>query len=475
MRPERSEKELFDELYHAEMWAVSDKNPLVRELSGVDRLLDETPEILAAVAADLTNVSRHAAARPGKRPHGRPEEVSAEQVLRCAILMQLRRWHYRELTAELEPSALYRKFTRFYMKKIPHFSTLNDLILQIRPETWKRVNESLLKVGMEKKIEDGKMVRHDTSVSQTNIAYPLDSRLLWDCVRVLCRHLKRLREAAAPDVTFVFHDRTRAVKKLAYKIAMLKGRDIEARRRPLYKSLLDYQEETRRYAAAALSALENNRDVSLRPEVLGDALELEHYLPLAERVYDQARRRVMNGEKLAADEKLVSIFEPHTDIIKRGKSSDKTEFGHKFAVATGRSGIVTFYEVLKGNPGDNEVLPRGLENHARVFGKAPEKVTADRRYHSADNEAKAKAMGVKEVALPKAGCLSHLRREVQNEPYFRHLLKWRAGVEGNLSTLLRRFGLTRCLWRGWRAFQSYIGLGVFTYNIRLLTGHLARC
>jgi len=474
MRPERSEEELFDELYRAEMWAVSDKNPLVRELAAVDRLLDEAPEIVAKVAKDLTNSARKASARSGKKPNGRPEEVSAEQVLRCALLLQLRRWHYRDLTHEIEPSALYRKFTRFYMKKIPHFATLNKLILQIQPETWQRLNEALLKVGIEKNVEDGKMVRHDTSVSETNIAYPLDSRLLWDSVRVLCRNLKRLRKAA-PKLPFAFHDRTRAVKKLAYKIVMLKGRDIAARRRPLYKALLDYQEETRRYAAGALEALEVNGEIALRIEVIGVMLELEHYLPLADRVHDQARRRVMEGEKLSADEKVVSIFEPHTDIIKRGKASDKTEFGHKFAVATGRSGMVTFYEVFKGNPGDNEVLPRALEEHVRIFGRAPEKVTADRRYHSAENETKATAMGVKQVALPKAGWLSDLRRKVQDAPWFRHLLKWRAGVEGNLSTLLRRFGLTRCLWRGWRAFQSYVGLGVFTYNIRLLAGHLARC
>jgi IS5 family transposase len=474
MRPERSEEELFDEIYRAQMWVVSDKNPLMRELATVDRLLDQTPEILAEVAKNLTNSSRLATARPGKKPNGRPEEASAEQVLRCAILMQLRRWHYRDLTAEIEPSALYRKFTRFYLRRIPHFATLNALILQIQPETWKRLNEALLKVGIKKDVEDGKRVRHDTTVSQTSIAYPLDSRLLWNCVRVLCRHLHRLR-AAAPELAFAFHDRTRAVKKLAYKIVMLKGRDIEMRRRPLYKALLDYQEETRRYADGALKALEEKPEITFRDGVFVEMLELEHYLPLADRVHDQARRRVMEGEKLAADEKLVSIFEPHTDIIKRGKASDKTEFGHKFAVATGRSGMITFYEVFKGNPGDNEVLPRGLEEHVRLFGKAPEKVTADRRYHSAENEAKATAMGVKQVALPKAGWLSDIRRELQHAPWFRRLLKWRAGVEGNLSTLLRRFGLTRCLWHGWNAFQSYIGLGVFTYNIRLLAGHLARC
>jgi IS5 family transposase len=470
MRPEKSERELFDEQYRALMWPVKPDSPLVVELAAIDRLLDEAPEMVATARADLTNTS--------KQPTGKPEEVSAEQVVRCAILLQLRRWHYRDLTAEIEPSALYRKFTRFYGRKIPHFATLNGLILQIQPETWKRINEALLKVGIKKHVEDGRMIRHDTSMSvrsavtETDISYPLDSRLLWDCVRVLCRHMRRLREAP-PRLHFPFHDRTRAVKRLAYKIVMLKGGDVEEKRRPLYKALLDYEEETRRYAEGALEALEGNPPIALLPEVMGEALALEHYLPLAARVHAPARRRVVLGEKVPAGEKVVSIFEPHTAIIKRGKQSEETEFGHKFAVATGRSGMITYYEVFEGNPGDNEVLPRALAHHARLFGRAPQKVAADRRYHSADNEAQAKAIGVKEIALPKPGWLSQARRELQKAAWFRQLVKWRAGVEGNLSTLLRRFGLARCLWSGWNAFQSYVGLGVFAYNLRLLAGHLA--
>ena len=461
---QRTDEELFDEQYRSMMWAVNPKNPLVSELATIDKLLDESPELLDYVRADLDNSS--------KKPTGRPPEASAEQVLRSAILMQLRGLHYRQLAEEIDASMLYRKFTRFYQRKIPHFATLNNLIGMISDETMARLNEAILKVGIKKKLEDGKSIRHDTSVTETNIAYPMDARLLNDSVRVLCRHLQRLLEAA-PELTVEFHDRSLAAKRRAYQIVLSKGKDVEAKRRPLYEELLALQAVTRGYVDAALTALETQWEVAMRPEVMGEAMELENWLPLAERVFDQAHRRLIEGENVPADEKLLSIFEPHTSIICRGKQGGKAEFGHKFAVATGRSGLITYYEVLEGNPGDNEVLPRALEYHQRIFGRAPERLAADRRYHSAANERAATAAGVKEVALPKPGRLSELRRKLQQAPWFRRLLKFRAGIEGNLSTLLRSFGLKRCLWHGWRSFKAYIGLGVLTYNLRLIAGHLA--
>jgi len=194
-------------------------------------------------------------------------------------------------------------------------------------------------------------------------------------------------------------------------------------------------------------------------------------LPLTEQVFDQARRRVVEGEAVPADEKLLSLFETHTDIICRGKKGSAVEFGHKIAVGTGRSGLVTFYEVLDGNPGDNETLPRALAEHERLLGRVPERLTGDRRFYSRDNEEKALAAGVAQVALPKPGVLSRARAAFQKSKWFRRLMRFRAGIEGNLSTLLRGFGLKRCLWRGWQSFQSYVGLGVLAYNMRLLAGH----
>jgi IS5 family transposase len=308
-------------------------------------------------------------------------------------------------------------------------------------------------------------------VTETDIALPVDARLLNDSVRVMSRHLQRLREVA-PQVAFRFHNHTRRAKKRAYQIVMGKGKNVEKRRRKLYEDLLKVQAKVRGYAEAAVAAVHADDTAANDVEVMACVVELERVRPLCERVWDQARRRVILGEALPADEKLVSIFQTHTDIICRGKKGSKTEFGHKVAYATGRSGLVTYYEVFDGNPGDNEVLDRALDDHARLFGRAPKHVTGDRRYHSQANERMAGEKGVERVALPKPGHLNKARKTLQKQPWFRRLLRWRAGIEGNLSTLLRTFGLKRCLWKGWESFRAYVGLSVLTYNLRLLAGHL---
>jgi IS5 family transposase len=386
--------------------------------------------------------------------------------------MQLRGLHYRQLAEEIDASMLYRKFTRFYGKKIPHFATLNSLIKMISPETMASVNEAIVRLGIKKNVEDGEWIRHDTTVTETNIPYPRDSRLLNDCVRVLTRLLKRLGKAA-PELGFTFHNHNRASKKKSYQIALEKGKNVARRRNVLYRELLEVQLKVRGYAEEAVEAAHADSLVADDPVVTGIVMEIEHYLSLSARVWNQTYRRVVLNETVSAEEKLFSIFEDHTDIICRGKTQSPAEFGHKFDIATGRSGMITRYAVLEGNPCDGDILASAVEDHIRLFGKAPKRLTADRRYHSEKNEQMARGAGVEQVALPKPGRLSHVRQKLQKAPWFRRLMRFRAGIEGNLSTLLRSFGLGRCLWRGWRSFKSYIGLGVLTYNLRLLAGHTA--
>jgi len=464
-KKEDADRELFDAQYQNFAWSINPNNPLVAELAAIDELLDEAPETLDLVDADLTNRA--------KTVPGRPTEATCEQVLRAAILMRLRGLRYRQLAEEIDASMLYRKFTRFYGKKIPHFATLNNLIKMISDETIQKVNEAIVRLGIKRKLEDGKSIRHDTTVAETDIARPSDSRLLNDSVRVMSRYLDRLRDAA-PEIDYTYHNHTRAAKKRAYQIAVGKGKGAEKKRQTLYEELLDIQQRVRGYGQAALEAVHADASVAMRFDVIGIVIELEAVLPLAEQVYNQTHRRVILGETVPREDKVISIFEPHSDIICRGKKGSPAEFGHKFDVATGRSGLITRYEVYRGNPCDGEVLERALEDHTSLFGRAPERLATDRRYHSAANERIASEAGVLEVALPKPGRLSEVRKSLQKSAWFRRLLRFRAGIEGNLSTLLRSFGLKRCLWKGWASFKAYIGLGVLTYNLRLLAGHLAK-
>lgn len=393
--------------------------------------------------------------------------------MRGAILKQLRGFDYRNLAAAIEITPVYRKFTRFYGAKIPDYTTLQRAIKTISAETMDHANEEIVKLGIKKKVENGKALRHDTTVTGTDISFPVDARMLNDSVRVIVRLAERLREAA-PQLRLVFRNHTRSAKKRAYQIVMAKGKNAEEVRSKNYKVLLKVQQKTCKQAEAMVAVVRARVEAAMGIEVVGPLGQMEKVLPLAKQVYEQAERRVIRGERVPADEKLVSIFETHTDIICRSKSPCKAEFGHKVDFATGRSGLVLRYEVFQGNPGDNEVLERALEDHIALFGKEPEKLTADRRYFSSDNERIAKEKGVQQVAFPKPGRLSEVRKSLQKAPWFKKLLRWRAGVEGNLSTLLRSYGLKRCLWKGWESFKAYVGLGVMAYNLRLLAGHVAK-
>lgn len=468
MREKQATCDLFDEYYRAMAWSPS-TNELSKELDHIDQLLDEIPQILDEVQADL---NAHLKA-PSPSSPGRNAEVTAEQALRCAILKQLRGFSYRILASVIDIAPIFRKFTRFYGATIPHFSTLERAIKKISAQTMQKTNEEIVKLGIKKKVENGKAVRHDTTVVGTDISFPIDARMLNDSVRVIARLVDSLREAA-PEIHLVFCNHTRSAKKRAYRIAMAKGKKVQEVRATNYKVLLKVQQKTCEQAEVIVEAIRARVEVAMRIEVMGPLGEMEKVLPLAKQVYEQAERRVIRGERVSAKEKLFSIFETHTDIICRGKSNCKAEFGHKVDFATGRSGLVLRYEIFEGNPGDNEVLERALEDHIGLFGKAPEKLTADRRYFSSDNERIAKQKGVKQVALPKPGRLSEVRKSLQKASWFKKLLRWRAGVEGNLSTLLRSFGLKRCLWKGWESFKAYVGLGVMAYNLRLLAGYLAK-
>ena len=468
MRVIQAESDLFDEYSLALAWSPS-TNRLSKELEKIDELLDEIPQLLDRVQADLNaHLKTASPSSPGRRA-----VVTAEQALRSAILKQLRGFDYRNLAAEIEIAPVDRTFTRFYGATISDFTTLQRAIKNISTETLDKANEEIVKLGIKKKVENGKAVRPDTTVVGTDISFPIDARMLNDSVRVLARLADRLR-VLVPDLSLTICNHTRSAKKRAYRIALAKGKNVKEVRAKNYKVLLAVQQKTCKQVEAMVATVRARGEGATGTEVRSLLEQMEEVLPLAIQVYEQAERRILRGEKVPANEKLFSIIETHTDIICRGKSNCKAEFGHKVDFGTGRSGLVLRYEVFQGNPGDNEVLGRALDDYLALFGEAPGKLTAERRYFGSDNERISEEKGLKQVPLPKPGRLSELRKSLQAAPWFKKLLRWRGGVEGNLSTLLRSYGLKRCLWKGWESFKAYVGLGVMAYNLRLLAGHLAQ-
>lgn len=450
------QRELFDAYVRDFNTIGCVKEKWLKDLKAMDRILDDNPRITVLVEADL---NRHV-----KSPVGAKARMTAEQTVRLAVLKQLKGYSYRALEEHVNNTPLYRQFTRFYGGAIPDFSTMERAIKQIRPQTWEAINAALVGYAVAKGVEDGRRLRTDTTVIETDIAQPVDARLLSDSVRVLTRVMKQVRRRRGA-LAFPLADRTRRAKKRCYQIVMAKGAKAQERRQNWYRDLLQVVKEVLAMARGCAEAL-RSLAVAGDMEAQGFLAQIEQYIGRCDKAREQCVRRVLRGETVPAGEKIVSIFEEHTDIICRGKKQSPTEFGHKVLFTTGRWGLITHFAVVRGNPGDDRLVKPMLDDHVRQFGAAPQELTADRRFHHA--EAVAREKGIERIALPKPGGRNLLRRALEKSRWFRRLMRFRAGIEGVISTLMRVFGLTRCPWEGWPSFCSYVGLAVVTYNLRYL-------
>jgi IS5 family transposase len=392
-----------------------------KKLQKMSAILDANPDIVKAVHADLTEQSTDSGS------HG----MSAERVLRCAVLKHYKHYSYRELWERLKDGVSFRWFTRFYSDPIPHYTTIQKAIKSIKAETWTQINQALLCYAQQRRLEKGTSLRVDTTVVETNIAYPLDSRLLWDSIRVLTRLMERSRQAL-PEPHFAFAKRTRRAKKLCYRIVMAKGPKAEHHRHQLYKDLIKIAHEVVLMTEPCLQEMRNHPQCT----TLSLCEQLDHYVSMSAGAIDQCERRVLKGERVPASEKIVSIFEDHTDIIKRGKTQSPTEFGHKVLITTAQSGLITQYQVFRGNPDDAHMIPDILALHQRQYGHAPTKFCGDRRFFSVDNEQLAYQEGVKEVSICKPGYRSKDRKQIEKQRWFKTLQRFRAGIEGIISALL---------------------------------------
>ncbi len=310
---------------------------------------------------------------------------------------------------------------------------------------------------------------------ETNIAYPRDSNLLRDGVRVLSRlvgRAKPLVKASLAEAGELFRNRTRSAKRLARQIGEAvrrRGQDAEARRHVAYRRLLKVAEATLRQAETVQAAL---------AKVAGTAVArlshgLEQFVPLLKQVITQTRRRVLEGEAVPALEKLVSIFEPHTRIIRRGKVGKATEFGRKVWLDEADGGIISRYRVLGGNPAEDREVAPSIANHQRLFARPPNLFAGDRGVHSPENELALRQVGVKQVALPQPGAKSAERQGYERQGWFRRAMRFRAGAEGRISVLKRRGNLGRCRDHGEDGFGRWVGLGVITANLNTIAHVLA--
>lgn len=426
-------------------------HPHAHELARISQILDKLPETAELVAKSLVRGTQ------GKRA-GRAG-MSGEQVLRCTILKQMLSWSYAALAFHLVDSPTYRAFCRIgLMDQAPKKSTLADNIKRVKPEAMEQVNRLIIAKAKKAGVEGGKKVRIDSTVIDANIHHPLDSHLLFDVVRVLTRILKSSRKLSS-RVRFSNHTK-RAKRRM---LDVVNARSM-ALRVPIYRELVQITQWTMDYAeqtAAVLSTLSNFHAWAASDQ-------LHHYLELGKKVVAQTERRVFRDESVPANEKIVSIFEPHTDVIVKDRR--ETLYGHKVFFNVGASGMVIDILMERGNPSDATHAIPMLERHRDIMGKAPEQAAFDAGFTSTANTRAARALGVKDACFAAKGSIDVLEG-VRSPKQYRKLHRFRAGVEGIISFTKRCFGLDRCLWRGYSSFQAYTWASVISTNLLLFARH----
>jgi IS5 family transposase len=445
----RQKKDPQGSIFH-----IMPRNAVAKELEEMSRILDGQPGILDVVHNDLVGTQRADTGRPG---------MTAEQVLRCAILKQYRQLTYEELAFHLEDSETFRAFARLGHSQSPNKSTLQKGIKAIKSSTWEAILRLLIGYALEEAIEKGRQIRLDSTAVETNVHYPTDSTLLQDGIRIITR-LLRAGKDLEPIPEYAFSDHSRVVKKRVLMIHNAKKKTI---RDNGYKDLLRIAERVVRYAADGLVALMEftSGDLlnGLRAEALVD--ELEKSAAMLTQVMDQTERRVFRGEQVLSSEKLTSFFESHTDIIVKGRR--ETTYGHKVFLTGGTSGLVLDCVIERGNPADSAMFQRMIERHKGLYRRPLRQTAADGGFASKDNLAWAKSEGVKDVMFSKKRGLSVLAMVKSNWVY-KKLRNFRAGIEANISTLKRAFGLDRCTWSGWSGFRQYVWSSVVSYNLAVL-------
>ena len=431
------------------------------ELAGLDRLLEDD-ELFQHIKADL------ARRRPHTTETGRPS-TPVEVILRLLVVQHLYDWSYAQTEHFVGDSLVLRQFCRLGLQPVPHHTTLMRWSNVLQPETMHRLLDRVTELASSLKVTRGRKLRIDSTVVATAIHYPTDSTLLLDGVRVLSRLVQHAAGALSGTRRRLGARRIRQAKHLVRRIeatAAVRATTTDRAERPqLYRRLLAIA------AASVCQAQHIQQWLAGWPDETAQRLEsaLKCTTPLVQQVIAQAERRVLHGEHVPASAKLVSLFEPHTAIVRRGKAHLPAEFGRKIVLDEVDGGLITRYAVMAGNPPDAPELPTSLAHHQARFGRAPAVLTADRAFFTLDNDQLARTLRIGSIALPRKGPLTVTARETRHRAAFRRAYRWRAGIEGRISVLKRRFGLDRCRYHGEAGMERWVGWALLAHNLRQIS------
>lgn len=435
-------------------------------LKAIDELLDRVPGLVERVHQDLVAGL--------KKPRVGRDGLGPVQVLRSFLLRRMEDLDLRSLRDRIDDGVSWRVFTGFDAQAVPGHDAFNRAFNKLRPETIRQLNQILLKQAVDLGLEDGQRLRVDTTVVETDIRFPTDCGLLWDSVRVITRETRRLL-ADVPKASLLFHDRTRRARRRYQEISRMTRQERHHQQLPKYKQLILVTEEVVASARAVLAKARKKAAllVGTQPHRLRrieeQANRIDRLCSLADRVISQTRRRVLHKEQVPVQDKVFSIFEPHTDLIVRGKTDKPVEFGHKVFLAESGSGLIADYHVLSGNPQDEIHVRPSLEAHQRSFGRVPQLYAADRGFYSAANVAACSEAGVAIECIPQRGGVKTVERlAYEKSQSFRQGQRFRAGIEGRISVLLRGRGMRRCRHSGQERFEVFVGLAVLANNLIVL-------
>ena len=390
--------------------------------------------------------------------------MTIEQVVRVGILKQMKQLSYLKLHDELNDNLSYRKFTKIHDRKVPKANTLCENIKRIRPESWEKINRCIIEIARESGIEKGSKIRMDSTGVESNIHHPTDGELLWDCIRVISRIIETVKEEY-PGLEFKYSNHGLSAKRRRYKITNTSRKEY---RRKAYEELLKISAVVKEYGKTCTEEL-SKKGFAEEIEAQIYREELEKYISALEKIEKQTQRRVIEEEKVPAEEKLVSIFEEHTDILTKGKR--KVIFGHKIMLSGGASNLVLDCKIERGNWSDSENFATGLERLEDIYGTMPKEVSTDGGFASKKNYEYATGVGVEKVVFTK-GATAKIKELIRSSSAYKRLKKFRAGIEGCISACKRAYGLDRCTWKGWESFQSYVWVSIIAFNLNVIAEKL---
>lgn len=427
-----------------------------------DKLLEDEQLVNAVYEALLKR-------RPKSRTRGR-RGVSAEIVLRMMLLKHIRNWSFQDLEREVRPNLLYREFTRVGSGKVPDAKTLGRQAQALGPEVVEQIHQRMVELAVENKVVQGRKMRVDTTVVETNIHYPTDSSLLGDSDRVLTRLMKKVTAIVGAAGTKL-RNRMRSVQRRVAEIARAsraKGDKLKEKIPPLYRKLLGItgrvMGQAKRFSSEIASGVKRSSDVLQQAAFEGLKREIDDMMETVKKVVHQSKARVFGGDT-HVEGKIVSIFEDSSEVIRKGKASKPTEFGKMVKIQEAENQVVIDFEVYDQKPSDSDLLIPSIETHQERMGRIPDLAAADAGFYSAKNVAEAEKMGVKRVSVPNRSTKSPARRQYQKQRWFKKGQKWRTGSEGRISVLKRRHGLRRSLYKKAAGMKRWVGLGVIGDNL----------